>query len=432
MKRIDNEHEARLQKAAITTMNRKECIASYRALLDQCQREGRDLTSFEQQVCDSYQARIDVLDRQPVPARGIDQRSEPGSRINSDRAPLGYRDEKGDFVKAIGHRERIQDSTGPAPEGVCIGELLRCSATGKWDSTSREMASMSGSVDASGGIVLNAGMSSRLIDLARNKMVTLSAGVQTLQMPTRDFAVPEQLTDATAYWRRENLPITLSDPSFGITRMSARTLGVLTSCSVELLEDSPLISQALENSLAQSLALEMDRCILRGAGATEPLGLRYWNNAVPASQTNINTIDKASSTWTFDDIILGAQYVEADNHSVTGIIVSPATLGKRRRMKDGDGQYLSHPYVDGLDWYSTSQVPSNLNGGLETELYLGDFREMVLGVRTEAKLEIFRSGSATGYDATSQLGVFFRAYLRCDVAVLRAGAFCVIHGALTA
>ncbi len=56
--------------------------------------------------------------------------------------------------------------------------------------------------------------------------------------------------------------------------------------------------------------------------------------------------------------------------------------------------------------------------------FVGDFSQMLLGVRTELTLEASRVAD----DAFEKMAVLIRGYLRCDVAVLRPQHFTKIIG----
>ena len=92
------------------------------------------------------------------------------------------------------------------------------------------------------------------------------------------------------------------------------------------------------------------------------------------------------------------------------------------------------PWVSQLKRLYTTSLPITEGTGADSVSIVGDFGQMVLGVRTSGvNIRILDSGTATDssgitYAAESQLMRLIVAYLRMDVAILRPSWFCVLSG----
>ena len=85
--------------------------------------------------------------------------------------------------------------------------------------------------------------------------------------------------------------------------------------------------------------------------------------------------------------------------------------------------------------FVTKQVPINLVKGSSTdatEIYVGDFQQMLVGLRTGSHLEVSRQAADGSGSAFSDLQVWIRAYLRTDLVLAKADHFVVIDGIIPA
>ena len=88
-----------------------------------------------------------------------------------------------------------------------------------------------------------------------------------------------------------------------------------------------------------------------------------------------------------------------------------------------------NPSVASLEKYATNQVPTNLGGGTnQTEVYVGDFTKLMIGMRTEIQLEISRVAADATNGAFANGQVWVRAYLRADVQIAKPKHFEYISG----
>ena len=69
-------------------------------------------------------------------------------------------------------------------------------------------------------------------------------------------------------------------------------------------------------------------------------------------------------------------------------------------------------------------------GTNESEAYIGDFSQVLVGMRSDLVIEASREATIGSDNAWAQLQVHIRAYLRADVALLHPEHFVVLSGIL--
>jgi len=291
----------------------------------------------------------------------------------------------------------------------------------------------SGSTDSAGGFLLTEELSSRFVDLARANSVCLAAGTPTVQMDSRDLRIAKLTTDATSYWRAEAAAVTSSDMVFGAVTLEAKTLAALVPVSVELLEDASNIAQLVQQSLVRAMGQKIDAAILEGSGSgAEPTGLL--NASGLGSVTSVGTPSDYSDLTTAAKTILTANY--SGDVSDLAWVAHPRDRATFNGLADSTGQPLVAPQWAGeLRQFTTTELPTTDGASSnESSMLVGDFREVVLGMRTRGiQVRIASDGTATDgsaatVNATDQLLKWIVCYVRCDVGVLRPDFFVKMTG----
>ncbi len=299
-----------------------------------------------------------------------------------------------------------------------IGEVLRAMITG--DSRNlgpAEARAAVANVDAKGGHLLTPAMSSMFIDLARSASVVEKAGATVLPLETSETILARLESDATAHWVGEMQAATSSDPGFSKITLRPRTLVAVVPISVELCEDSQNAAALIEQALQRSLAAEVDRCVLNGAGKKgEILGITLTTGV--NEETSVGTPDSYDEIADAVTSILEANYDgELSNLSwiqhptIAGIYAKLVTGTELQPLQPG-------PWVAPLKRLHTTSLPT-------TTALVGDFSQVVLGMRTSGvRVEVFDAGTATDASGTTvnaitQLAKFIRAYIRMDCCIMR-------------
>ncbi len=235
---------------------------------------------------------------------------------------------------------------------------------------------------ASGGgfLVDDKLMPESFIPLRRNNMVTPSLGIQVLNNLSGNVLVPRQTSASTAYWfSGTGGTITASDPAFGQIALTPKYLGAMTGISLSLLtQGTPDVENLVVNDLDRVLAIEKDRVVFHGLGASnEPIGI--------ANVSGIGTVSGASYTWA------AAVEHETDlmtSNSLVGnpvFVTNPTIYGilKTRVKVSGYPVYLSEDgkYLNGYPIFVTNQVASGF-------LFFGDFSSSVIGYWNQLEIAV--------------------------------------------
>ena len=138
----------------------------------------------------------------------------------------------------------------------------------------------------------------------------------------------------------------------------------------------------------------------------------------------------------FDQYLSAIGLILLANGPQTGLtaISNPRTGTFMSKVKSGEGEYMRPPddYAN-LKRLYTTQIPTTLTHGSGTnctEIFIGDFSRVLVGVRTSLKLEVSRQGGDESSNAFSALQVFVRGYMRCDVVFSEPTHFVYIDGIL--
>ncbi len=306
-----------------------------------------------------------------------------------------------------------------------VGSIMRDMVLGGKSTDVRN--ALSEGTDSAGGYTVPTHLLEQLIDLMRSKTRVVQAGAQTVMLETEETHIARLISDPVPAWRLEAAAVAESAPTFDRVSFTARSLAVLVKASRELLEDSVNIETALMNALAQALAGEMDRVALYGSGsAPEPKGVY--------SATGVNVVDMGTNGAVLSNhskILSAVEKLSTANSAMpTAAIMHPRTFYTQAGFVATDGQPLNRPAVLApLPYLETIQVPIDQTQGTETDassVIVGDFTQMMLGLRSTMRIEILREL----YAEPMEFG--FIAHLRADVAIAQPKAFTKIVGIIPA
>ena len=268
--------------------------------------------------------------------------------------------------------------------------------------------------------ILPVAISGQVIDLLRPRSVVMSLGARLVPMSTGSLVVPRITADPAAAWKNEGATDTPADGGIDGVTLSPKRLSVIVKFSQELNEDSDpaLTGSILANSLAKSFAAEIDRVALVGSGtAPEPKGVAGW---VPAGNT-LTSVGAAS--W--DTLASMAGKLTGSNAGMpNGYVMAPRTEAAIAVLKAStSGDYLNAPdWIANVPRLSTASVPINMSPGTATEIFAGNWGELLIGMRIAFQLQMINEL----YIADGKLGL--RARLRADVQVAHPASFALATG----
>lgn len=110
------------------------------------------------------------------------------------------------------------------------------------------------------------------------------------------------------------------------------------------------------------------------------------------------------------------------------MIMHLRTLTNIAKLKDTTNQALVPPgIIASLPSYSTTSVSiadTQGSSSVASRIYIGDFRQLYVGIRSNLRIEVVRERFAENHQYA------FVAHLRADVAVSHPEAFCQVIGVL--
>ena len=358
--------------------------------------------------------------------------------------------------------------------GESPAERARKSATGKWDDgafTAKGIASvlpylaqakcdkgfaiqaatkagrddvvkaLEASDFTAGGALLPEELSADFIGFLYNRTAVRRMGANVVQMPrggSLDFG--KMNTTATAYWGGETQAITASEPSFKRIRLGAKKLRVLVPLSNDLIRQSaPGFESIVRDDLVNVAVVAEDSKFIRGDGSQgTPEGIY---NLVRAGNKFTATNGGSETLATKTEDLLRAMFLVDDANipgDRYGWMLNPRTKYHLASLRTDDGylvffQELMNGMLFGHPYAMTKNIPRNLNaGGDETEIYFGDFSQLIIGDTLSVQVEMADAASwvqgATTHHGFQEDTSLLRLIHESDITMRHDSAFAVIEG----
>jgi HK97 family phage major capsid protein len=433
---------------------RDELAAANMGLLTQIDSERRDLSEDEARLIDERSSEVDRIDGQlrvlgrvdaQAPRRaGLGRRTTPegpnGRSGSGGQAGIGVvigtaRD--GQEIRALRPHEKLCDQWrgelpgGVRPHDLSLGRWVQGMVTHRWDHAPAEeaaqiRAAQSGSSDPAGGFVVPGPIALPFIDLARSQARVIEAGALVVNLNAPAGFYGKLTGDPTLTWRPENALVPASQLTFGRINIVPKTVAGRVLASVEWLEDVPNGAQLIDSALSAKLANELDRVCLYGNGANEPAGLK-------SAAWTPQTITGVGTPADYDDFSSAVQKILTANGPTPdklAALLSPRDWGTLDRLRTTDDLVFAKPQsVQELRLLPTTQVAVTEGaGGAESSVFVGDWSQMVIVIRTDVTVEVSRESGGSSDEGWNSLQVQIRAYLRMDVGVLRDNHFVILSG----
>jgi HK97 family phage major capsid protein len=416
---------------------------SIKATLDKASAEGRDLTQQERDANADRFTKMDEIRlalKGDVPESETDYSDKKLGRHDAalpkghpDYGKPAYQPATSDLAHNL-ERRKFTDQVRPLEKfesavkylgvrdvhGVGIGEYMRAMVLGP--RTDRERFALAEGTDSAGGYVVNPFLSATIIDALRGDSIFSKAGAQIVPLTTNKTTLARVATDPVPTWRAENAAVAESDMAFEAVVLAPKTLAVIVRASRELLEDSVNINDAIGSTLSAAMSAEVDRAAGFGSGTgNQPLGVA--NTPGILTVTSAANGDQLTSYSKLLDALLA---LETNNVEPNAVVMSPREARKVNGFADTTNQPLQKPdALKDLLYITTPKVPVNQTQGtsnVASSIIMGDFRKLILGVRSEFRIEVLKER----YADNLQYG--FLAWLRMDVGVANPKAFAKISG----
>jgi len=330
-------------------------------------------------------------------------------------------------VPVLVHADKLA-SLEQRPAGApSLGRMLRGIVLGGAAHDARELEEERKAAnifsDTSGGFTVSGALSNEWIDYLRAAMVLSRAGARTLPMDTGQVSIARVTADPTISWHGESVALPEAEPTFGKVTLNAKTCVCLVKLSLEISQDSANIEQILEQVITKAMAAAIDSAGMNGvtvdAGAA-PGGL--------FNLSGINALSTVGAPTSWDFVVDAIYELMADNvamENIGAMVGHPAIWKKLRKLKTGISSDLTSlvppPEVAALPKLWTTAAP--FTGGTTCSAMIGDWREMIFGVRKDITVTVLREALM---GSNLQVGVL--AYARVDFAATRATSFCAMPG----
>ena len=368
-------------------------------------------------LTDALTAHVDICNIQlEMSDIGADNQGNKSSSWNNSR---------GSTIRVLGKNDRFSADLAfqSSNSRVGFGEYVSAMVTG----TSRPEVrnALQEGTDSAGGYTVPKHLMWQVIDAMRAKTAAVQAGALTIPLETEKTTIARLDNDPQAGWRLELGEVANGNPTFGAVTFTARSLACLVKVSRELLEDSINIDSALMAAFAGAMAGELDRVALFGGGvAPEPRGV-YNTSGISVVSMGTNGAALTGYGKMLDAIY---EMDNANSGAPSAWVMSPRSSRVINGLVDTTGQPLNAPAaVSQIPRLVTTTVPTDQVHGSASNassILLGDFSQLLIGVRSELRIEVMREMFA------GTMEYAFLAHLRADIAVAQPKAFVAIKGVI--
>ena len=392
----------------------RERVAAIRAMCAQHQ-IGTDLADTlidnESTLDQAREAVLNQIGRTRVEVQG---------RVHDDdSAALGLTDKEVrsfSFVRALNHL--INPGDRAAREAAAFEIEVGKAAADKYQRSSNGIVIPNevlrrdlvvGTSTAGGNLVSTDLLSGSFIDLLRNRMAMMQAGVTMLSGLQGNVSIPRQSSAATAYWVGESGSPTESQQAIDQVNMTPKTVGAFVDYSRRLLLQASIdVESMIRADLAKIIALELDRAAIYGTGSTnQPLGL---TNTTGIGAQTISTFGTFAEYIGMETDVATAN---ADAGSMRYIINAAARGALKGTSVAGtEAKFVyENDEINGYPVIVSNQLTTN-------DCLFGDFSQFVVGMWSGLDLTVDPyAGSTAGT-------VRVIALQDVDFAVKQPGAFC--------
>jgi len=373
------------------------------------------------------------------------------NKINEALAPYAKKQTNyGGLVKSGGNRPV---ETTQLPKGARFAQAVRALARAggirsqalneaKRMGNDAVAKALSSSSFTGGGALIEGEIAAEVIELLRPLSVVRQISPRVVRAAKGTLTFPKITTGATASYSTENADIAASEPEFGQVIMSAKKLAGLVPLSNDLLrfDGAADVDQIVIADLVEELAKVEDENFLRGQGVEGgPKGLRHWApTANLITQTGTTAADVETDLGNAELALEGADIRMRSPFWV----MNPRTKNYLFNLRDTNGNLAFpemrsrsgglNPILRGKPVLVSTGIPINLGGGTESEIYLVDGNEVILGevegVTVDVSSDASYSVSGSSVSAFQRDQTLIRAILHHDLSMRHPEGVAVITG----
>lgn len=336
-------------------MNLKALIEKRNALVEEintmfetAEKEVRALTEDEQSTFEAKTAELKALDKTIEGAK--DMRS-----LDAMDVPVEER-------KAVEADEKVEDVEARAFE-----QLIRENRTGEMDKSDN-------------GAVIPTTIANRILDKVKQLAPLYNLATKFNVKGKLDFPVAKNAI-ATAY-ANEFTALTSSNVGFTKRTLDGFLVGALSKVSVSLINNSQFdIVNYVVNKVAESIALFLEKEIIKGVGSTAMTGV--------LTDTLVKTVETTGDTPTADEFIAVQVEVPQAYQAGCAWLVSNKTLLAMRQMKDTNGRYfLQNDLTNGFGYTFLGKPVMVSDQMTDKNVVYGDFSGYFINIHENASIKV--------------------------------------------
>jgi HK97 family phage major capsid protein len=261
------------------------------------------------------------------------------------------------------------------------------------------------SVLVDGGSLVPEQFAAEIIALLRNATAIRRLGYRQMDLSGGNLTIGRQTSAATAAYFAEGAVISTSKPGTDQVRLSAKKLGAVTPVSNDLIRQASVSAEEFVRAdLIAVMAIREDLAFLRGDGTVDtPRGLRTEVAAAniyaaTAVAPKVPTLQEVRT-----ELAKAKYFLRKNNVDVTAEqlawVFNPRTRYFLELLQDGNGNNaifateLAQGRLWGIPFVDTMQVPDNLGGGDESEIYLYRKDEFMIGDHMQMEITVDPNGT---------------------------------------
>lgn len=399
-----------MRNIALLRRQKQEVVDEARALVDAADRDGRKLTTLEENKYDALIKKADAMEAD-ILNEEVSQEQQMRAAVSLDGHPGEVRSFGAENLGEL----RSHLSGGHDNRGVTFGDFVQAIITGKGKPEARQMIVATGEA---GGYMVPEQLFSELFAEAMGQARVIQAGSRIIKMDYMTMRLPKVVGYPSHQWLDELEPAEPSVFTFDKLDLKAEKCSIQCDMSIELAEDAAQFAEEINAHMRAAIALAVDHASLNGA-VGGPGGL--------LNDPDVQRLADVGALESYSPFSQAWGLCESANYSPRALLMHPwgfATLDALTAAPDG--QSLRPP--ESFSSYrklTTTQLELEPEGeGVATSAILGDWRQFIWAIRTDARLEISRCS----VDAWRQYGHNLRVYWRGNCAAVHPRAFVVIPG----
>ncbi len=267
--------------------------------------------------------------------------------------------------------------------------------------TGQIVANQEQSTNVKGGFLVNTAYSADFIDLLRPAVVVRKLGARSIPMPEGNLTMRKKTQGTTAGYVGERTPAPTTDVRVDQMTMSAKTLRALVPITNQLIRRASMgVVQMVRDDLLEGVAVKEDQIFIRSPGDDlTPKGLAA---LMPGGNKLAITAGQTLESVTADLMRVRLRVINANVPMIScGWVMSWRSKMFLETLRDGNGN-IAFPEVAakgtlyGYPIGTTTSVPDNLGaGGNESEIYFGDFSQLLIG---DTETVTIASSDTAAYD----------------------------------